>query len=331
MTGRVVRLSKGRLFGAGVATAVVVGLVLGGADQANAATTVGLGTADSYEVLAGTTVTNTGLTTVNGGDVGVHPGSAVTGFPPGIINGGVIHAADAQAEQAKIDLTTAYNNAAGQLPIESGIIDLVGRTLVPGVYSGDALELSGTLTLDGDASSIFIFQAASTLITSSGSNVLFTPGTNQCNVFWQVGSSATLGTASTFVGTVMALTSITAQTGATVTGRLLARNGAVTLDANTLNRPSDCTARTPIAPSTPSSETIAQEAAAAAAAAAATAAAAANAASVAAAQAAAARAAELAATGPDAGVPTIIASSLVASGFALLLYRNSRLRKQRRV
>jgi len=162
-------------------------IILGSAGPANAAgsvqSTVGLGTADSYEVLAGSTVTNTGATTVTDGDVGLSPGTAVTGFPPGVISNGVIHATDAQAQQAQADLTTAYNDTAGRSPDESNIIDLAGRTLVPGVYSGDALALNGTVTLNGSASSVFIFQAASTLITASASTVAFTGGANSCNVF----------------------------------------------------------------------------------------------------------------------------------------------------
>jgi hypothetical protein len=210
---------------------------------------VGLGTAGSFAVLAGSTVTNTGPSVISG-DVGVSPGSAITGFPPGIVVNGVFHAADAVAAQAQADLTTAYNDAAGRSPVTAVGPELGGQTLPPGVYGGGTLELTGTLTLDaeGDPEAVFIFQAASTLITASSSAVDLINGADPCNVFWQVGSSATLGTDTDFVGTVMALTSITAETRATVEGRLLARNGAVTLDTNTITRP-ECGPTTP--PTTP--------------------------------------------------------------------------------
>lgn len=205
--------------------------------------------ADSFGVLGGETVTNTGATTVSG-DLGVSPGSSITGFfPPGVVTAGTIHTTDAVAAQAQVDLTTAYNDAAGRTPTTTGLVDLAGMTLAPGVYSGGALGLTGTLTLAGDANAVFIFQASSTLITDSASQVLLTGGASACNVFWQVASSATLGSGSTFVGTVMALTSITANTGATIEGRLLARNAAVTLDANVITRPTSCASTgTPVAP-----------------------------------------------------------------------------------
>jgi hypothetical protein len=218
----------------------VAGLLIFGSDQQAMAvtpTTVGLGTADSYNVLAGTTVTNSGATVVNIGDVGLSSGTAITGFPPGIINNGVIHAADAQAEQAQTDLTTAYNDAAGTT-LDNTVpeVDLGNQVLQPGVYSGDALSLTGTVTLNGDASSVFIFQAVSALITASASTAAFAGGANHCNVFWQVGSSATLGSNSAFAGTIIALQSISANTGTTIDGRLLARDGAVTLLSNVITR-----------------------------------------------------------------------------------------------
>jgi type VI secretion system secreted protein VgrG len=196
---------------------------------------VGLGTAGSFAVLAGTTVTNTGPSTISG-DLGVSPGSAVVGFPPGTVSNGVIHAADAVALQAQADVTTAYNDAAGRATTATVTADLGGQTLVAGVYTGGALGLTGALTLDaqGDPNAVFVFQAASTLITASTSSVNLINGANPCNVYWQVGSSATLGTNSVFVGTVLALTSVAATTGATVQGRLLARNGEVTLDNNVI-------------------------------------------------------------------------------------------------
>lgn len=216
------------------------------AGTAGAATAVPLGTTDGFAVLAGTTVTNTGPTIVNG-DLGVSPGSACTGLPapctgggPGTVNG-AIHAADAAAAQAQLDLTTAYNNAAGQ-PVTATIgTQLGGQVLPPGVYDSAAgdFNITGTLTLDaqGDPGAVFIFKMASTLVTQAGnSQVNLVNGAQSCNVFWQVGSSATLGTGTLFRGNIFALTAITATTGATVDGRLLARNAAVTLDTNTVTR-----------------------------------------------------------------------------------------------
>ena len=216
--------------------------------------TVGLGTARSFGVLGGSTVTNTGTSTINGLNVGVSPGTAVTGFPPGIITlPGHIHRTDAVAAQARGAALTAYQDAAGRpaAPADRGLTDLVGKTLQPGVYQGN-LRLTGTVTLDNrtDPDAVFIFQATSTLITASGSVVKFTTPHASCNVFWQVGSSATLGTGTRFVGTVLAHTSVTAQTGATVIGRLLASTGAVTLDTNVITAP-DCAT-----PSTSSSRPI---------------------------------------------------------------------------
>jgi hypothetical protein len=192
---------------------------------------VGLGTARPFAVLAGTpAVTNTGPTTIKG-DVGISPGAAVTGFPPGTVSG-TIHKADAVALQAQTDLVTAYNDAAGKA-VTANHGTLGGLTLVGGVYNagGVVLDLTGTLTLDGqnDPSSAWVFQATSSLVTASASAVRLTNGANPCNVFWQVTSSATLGSGSIFVGTIMALTSITMATGVTVNGRALARNGQVTL------------------------------------------------------------------------------------------------------
>jgi hypothetical protein len=217
--------------------ALLVALALASSAQAQAP--VSLGTADSFAVLAGTTVTNTGPTVVSG-DLGVSPGTAVTGFPPGTVNNGTIHAGDAVAAQAQSDLTAAYNDAASRAcaVVLTGQ-DLGGLTLTHGVYCfASSAQLTGTLTLDaqGDPNAVFIFQIGSTLTTASGSNINLINGAQSCNVFWQVGSSATLGTTTTFRGNILALTSNTATTGATVDGRLLARNGAVTLDSNTVTR-----------------------------------------------------------------------------------------------
>ncbi|NBJ17034.1 MAG: DUF3494 domain-containing protein [Dehalobacter sp. 4CP] len=195
--------------------------------------TVNLGTATGFAVLAGSTITNTGSTTI-AGDVGVFPGTAITGFPPGIITG-TTHAGDIVAQQAKTDLVTAYNNAAGQTPTGTVSGDIGGQTLTPGVYnSTSSLGITGVLTLNaqGDPNAVFIFQIASTLTTASASSVVLINGAQACNVFWQIGSSATLGTGSSFQGTILALASITATTSVSVNGRLLARNGAVTLDTN---------------------------------------------------------------------------------------------------
>ena len=234
------------LRGMGLMVVALIG-ALALASSAHAQASVGLGTADGFGVLGGTTVTNTGPTVVNG-DLGVSPGTAVTGFPPGTVNG-TIHAADAVAAQAQSDTTTAYNDAAGRAC--TGVLtgqDLGGMTLTAGVYCfSSSAQLTGTVTLDaqGDPGAVFIFKIGSTLTTASGSNVNLINGAQSCNVFWQVGSSATLGTTTTFRGNILALTSITATTGATVDGRLLARNGAATLDSNTVTRARCATASGP--------------------------------------------------------------------------------------
>jgi hypothetical protein len=222
-------------------------LAVCGSGASAAQAPVGLGTAASFAVLAGATVTNTGASNVSG-DLGVSPGSAVTGFPPGVVSGGVIHATDAVASGAQSDVVIAYNDAAGRSSSATVTADLGGQTLVSGVYSGPTLGLTGTLTLDaqGDPNAVFVFQAASTLITAAASRVALVNGASACNVFWQIGSSATLATNSVFVGTILALTSVTATTGASITGRLLARNGAVTLDTNTITRPTGCTVAAPV-------------------------------------------------------------------------------------
>jgi hypothetical protein len=221
---------------------------------------VGLGTAASYAVLAGSTVTNTGPSMIHG-DLGVSPGSAVAGFPPGtVVPPGVIHASDAAAAQAQVDLTTAYNDAAGRASnVSITGQDLGGQTLTTGVYTAStSQQLTGALTLDakGDPNAVFVFQIGSTLTTASGSSVLLINGASPCNVYWQVGTSATLGTGTAFAGTIMALTSTTLNTTATVEGRVLARNGAVTLDNNVITTPncatsSDVTATPTSAATTP--------------------------------------------------------------------------------
>jgi ice-binding like protein/Big-like domain-containing protein len=190
----------------------------------------------NFSVLAGSTVTNTGSTTVSG-DVGVSPGTAVTGFPPGLV-AGTIHTADGPAGAAQIALTAAYVDAAGRSGGTTVSGDLVGQTFTAGVYkSTSSLANSGTVTLDaqGNPAAVFIFQITSTLTTGSGSHIVLANGASACNVFWQVGSSATLGTNSVFKGNILALTSITITTGVNLEGRALARNGAVTLDTDVIN------------------------------------------------------------------------------------------------
>jgi hypothetical protein len=196
--------------------------------------TVGLGSAASFSVLGGSTVTNTGPTTMFG-DLGLSPGSSVTGAPHVL---GQTHVDDAVAIGAKSDLTTAYNNAASRPTNGSAGTDLAGQTFTPGVRnaSSSLLLSSGSVTLnaEGDPNAVFIFQIGSTLITGSNTTVQLINGAQACNVFWRVGSSATLGTGTRFVGTIMASATITANTAATIHGRLLAQTAAVNLDTNTI-------------------------------------------------------------------------------------------------
>jgi type VI secretion system secreted protein VgrG len=188
----------------------------------------------SFAVLGGSTVTNTATPTTVNGNLGVSPGSAVTGFPPGVVTGGTIHAADLVAAQAQTDLTTTYNNLAGTA-CDTDLTgqDLGGKTLTPGVYCfSTSAQLTGTLTLNaqGNPNAVFVFKIGSSLTTASAASVLLVNGGSSCGIFWQVGSSATLGTGTSLLGSIVALTSITLNTGASVSGRVLARNGAVTLD-----------------------------------------------------------------------------------------------------
>jgi type VI secretion system secreted protein VgrG len=317
-----------RLGAVGIAGIAALALAVLGAQSAQAvATDPGLGTAESYEVLAGTQVFNTGPTTVTDGDVGLYPGSAVTGFPPGLVINGVTHAADAQALQAQSDATNAFSVASGEPVDQTGFGDLTGLTLAPGVYVGNTLSISGVVTLDGQnqTNPLFILKTGSTLTAASGSVVQLVNGANACNVYWVVPSSATIGTGAAFAGTVLALTSITAATNATITGRLFAQTGAVTLDSNTFIRSPLCGARSAIVASTP---TAAQ--AAATAAAVRTAALRSAAAAQAAATAAAARtAAELAATGTDATVPSLVGGGLLLTGLLFFVIAR-RTRRQAR-
>ncbi len=220
-------------------------LALLAGDAVAAQAPVGLGVADAFAVLSGTTVTNTGFSTLNG-DLGVSPGSALTGFPPGTVNGST-HAADAVAASAQADVTAAYGDAAGRTPPIALPADVGGLALPGGVYrSGAALGLTGTVTLDGqgDPNAVFVFQVGSALTTAVASQVRLVNGAQSCNVSWQIASSATLGTSSVFAGNILALSSISINDGVTLNGRALARNGAVTLINDTITAP-HCTPSAP--------------------------------------------------------------------------------------
>jgi len=227
---------------------------------------VRLGSASTFSVLAASTSTNAATApdwtpTHLSGDLGVHPGTSLTGFAdvdsgPGIVDGVVDAPPFSRSEAAQSDAVTAYLDAQGRAStiLSGSTFQLGGHTYSPGVYSaGTSMNITGTLTLDGggDPNAVFIFQAGSTLVTAAGSpgtpasTVALTNGTQAANVFWQVGSSATIGTYSSFSGTILALTSITATTGASINGRLFALNAAVTLDSNNVtNSPADTTAPT---------------------------------------------------------------------------------------
>jgi hypothetical protein len=214
-------------------------LALSPGDALAAPPPVALGAAGPFAVFAATTVTNTGASTVNG-DLGVSPGTAMTGFgSPAVVNG-TMHAGDGPAAAAHTNLVTAYADAAGRAPSPDAIGALGGVTLTPGVYaSGSTLTLAGTLTLDaeGDPDAVFILQAGSTLGTGANSDVALVGGAQACNVFWQVGSSATLGANSSLAGSILAMTSITLGAGVTIEGRALARDAAVTMDDDTVSVP----------------------------------------------------------------------------------------------
>jgi hypothetical protein len=201
-----------------------------------------LGAASDFVVLAGSTVTSIGPSIING-DLGLSAGSAVTGFPPATVINGAQHVNDILSAQAKLDLTAAYNDAAGRTlaPVTvSGNIG--GQTLAPGLYkSTSTLAISsGDLTLDaqGDSTAVFIFQIASGFTVTSGRQIILSGGAKAANIYWQVGTSATFGTTSVFKGNVLADQSISFETGASLEGRALARIGAVTMDSNIINKPS---------------------------------------------------------------------------------------------
>ena len=256
--------------GATVFTAVLLSTACSGV--ASATTPVQLNTAAPFAVLAGTAVTDVPTSAITG-DVGLSPaaGSNYAGLTQAEVTG-KIYAADATGPagavdnpglltQAKNDLTTAFVSAAGEVPTTTyvtGDNQLGGKTLTPGVYAfGHAttanLTAASPLVLNGngDPGALFVFQASSDLVTASNSVVQLENGAQACNVYWVVGSSATLATSSTFVGTLMALTSATLATGATVQGRILVRNGAVTLDANVITTPPTCATTTTPAATTP--------------------------------------------------------------------------------
>lgn len=201
---------------------------------------VPLGSTSTFAILAASTVSSTGLSIVNG-NLGISAGTAVTGFPPGTLNG-TFHLGDPIAAQAQLALTVAYNDAAGRTAGAVGVAgNLGGQTLTPGLYSStSSLEISsGDLTLDaqGDPNGVFIFQTASTLVTTTNRRVILAGGAQAVNVYWQVGSSATLGTGSVFKGNILAQASISVTSGANVEGRLLVRAGGVSLDANVVTVP----------------------------------------------------------------------------------------------
>ena len=211
------------------------------------AAAINLGNATPDAVVAGTTITNTGNSVLTG-DMSLSPGTSITGFPPGTASG-TTNAANATSLAAQTSATAAYGVAAGETPFTTLAGGLVGGlTLSPGVYTASsAMQLTGPVTLNagGDASAVFIFQAGSTLTTASAASVVLEGGAQACNVYWQVGSSATLGSTTSFVGTILALASVTLNTGASVDGRVFAQTGAVTLDDNVITVPTCSVAPAP--------------------------------------------------------------------------------------
>ncbi|SCL37283.1 Protein of unknown function [Micromonospora rhizosphaerae] len=253
--GEGLRLARSAFFGSSL---VLAGLAPAlSTAQVEVDAPVDLATAASYAVLADGSITNSGSSVING-DVGVHPGTEVSGFPPGTISG-QLHAGDAAAERAQSDLTAAYNDAAGRTSSRTIGPQLAGQTLAPGVYkAAENADLDGTLTLDaqGNSSAVFIFQLGSGLTTAQNSNVrVINSPRPACSVFWTVGDSATLGSNTSFVGRIMAVSGITLQSAAKVEqGGALSRDGAVTLDTNAVSR-SECAGaptRPPTAPASPS-------------------------------------------------------------------------------
>jgi hypothetical protein len=202
---------------------------------------VDLGVASAYAILAFNTVTNVNNPgTIVTGDLGISPGAALVGFPPGQVTG-TMHAGDPAAAAAKVALLAAYNDAAGRLGAAVLPGDLSGLTFAPGLYksSTSVMISAGNFTLDaqGDANAVFIFQMGSTLTTSAGTQVILAGGAQATNIYWAVGTSATLGTNSSFRGTILAASAITMETGASIVGRLLAQGAAVALDTNAITVP----------------------------------------------------------------------------------------------
>jgi hypothetical protein len=238
-------LAAGPVFAGAIAIGIALAMSIFSQSASAAPGSVGLGAAGSYAVLGGSAVTNTGPSVISG-DLGVSPGTSVTGFggaPNGTVINGTIHSADAPAASAQAALTTAYNDAAGRVPTVSlpGFIH-GNSSLGPGVYNAtSSLDVGGTLTLTGDASAVFIFQAGSTLVTDTGTMIKLAGGALACNVFWQVGSSATLNSGTTFVGTVLASAMIAVGTGDNIMGRVLASTAAVTLDDDVITAPTCAT------------------------------------------------------------------------------------------
>ncbi len=222
-----------------------VGVALAGASlPAVAAVGPSLGAARSFAALGGSTLTNTGATTTIVGDVGVSPGSAITGFGPGQVSGGTYVGGDAKADQAHSDAALAYTFLAGMASNTNlTSTDLGGLTLAPGVYTfNSSAALTGAMFLDagGDSNAVFVFQIGTSFTTASGSSVTVINGGadyDESNIYWQVGSSATLGTTTAFLGIIVADQSVTLQTGATLTGIALAVNGATSLDSNAITSP----------------------------------------------------------------------------------------------
>jgi hypothetical protein len=239
---------------------LAAGLACMAAPVASQASTIDLATAKAFVALGGQTVTNTGPSVLNGG-LGVSPGTALVGFgSPAVVNGAT-HSADAVALQAQSDLTNAYNVAAGQPVSPSNDLsgtDLGNRVLHAGAYKfTSSAQLTGPLTLDaaGDPNAQFVFEITSALTTAPGSSVVLINGADPCNVYWQVGSSATLNTTTAFQGNLMALTSISLKNAATVIGRVLARNGQISLINNVLDSSRCGTSTGPGSPSSPGSPT----------------------------------------------------------------------------
>jgi hypothetical protein len=232
--------SRTLIFTVSLGAAAILAIVPAAA--ASAATTIDgpvpLDNAASFSVLAGSELTNTGASVLDG-RAGVSPGTSITGFPPGIAS--TLESNTNLAIAGETSVTQAYNIAASLSPTKSGMDELGGLVLGPGVYaSASTLQVTGDLTLKGNAKSVWVFQAGSGLTTASGSRILFSGGASACNVVWQVGSSATLGQGSTFEGTILALASISAVQGTTVQGRLLAKV-AVSLDTTRVKAPTGCT------------------------------------------------------------------------------------------